>query len=372
MHDVFISYSSKDKLVVEAIVNILEGERIKCWIAYRDALAGVEYAASIVRAIKQCKVCVLVLSADSNASKHVLSEVNSVVNYGKPIVPFRIEEFMLQESMEYYLGRTHWLDAITAPLEQHIYKLVESVKRNIEPTETAPLEKTVISQQAETVAAAGGAGRDLFDLKMVKYEDLVKLGYNADKIAIQLVENDYITCSGIDEDNEGTAQQWATFVRNSTETFQYLINGEDKIVGDWSIVALSKDMFADAMQGRLLEKDISYDNTEMISFPDVYYGYVLAISLLPDYRNIKNYMKIIESLFTQIESYAEDGIFFKHWCMNVFSPEIEALIKKLGFTYVCDNIVFGKIYALEFMPLPEISILKKFPRIKELYDAELS
>ena len=64
MHDIFISYSSKDQKIADAIVNILETRRIKCWIAYRDAEIGDDYAGSIVRAIKNCKACVLVFSND--------------------------------------------------------------------------------------------------------------------------------------------------------------------------------------------------------------------------------------------------------------------------------------------------------------------
>ncbi|MFP4660789.1 MAG: TIR domain-containing protein [Halanaerobiales bacterium] len=35
-HDVFISYSTRDKHVADAVCNALEYNKIRCWIAPRD------------------------------------------------------------------------------------------------------------------------------------------------------------------------------------------------------------------------------------------------------------------------------------------------------------------------------------------------
>ena len=66
-------------------------------------------------------------------------------------------------------------------------------------------------------------------------------------------------------------------------------NENNKIVGDWSIVALNKETFNMAKNGELLEADIDIDKTEMICFPGIYHGYILTCSILPEYRNMKNY-----------------------------------------------------------------------------------
>ena len=39
-HDVFLSYSSQDKPIAEAVCGTLEGKRIPCWVAPRDVLPG--------------------------------------------------------------------------------------------------------------------------------------------------------------------------------------------------------------------------------------------------------------------------------------------------------------------------------------------
>src|SRR6185312_14391296 len=125
--DVFISYSSRDKPAADAVCATLEGRGIRCWIAPRDILPGTEWGASIVSAIDSSKVMVLVFSASANASQQVRREVERAVNKGLIIVPLRIEDVLPAESLEYFLGTPHWLDAMTPPLEHHLEYLADSV-----------------------------------------------------------------------------------------------------------------------------------------------------------------------------------------------------------------------------------------------------
>lgn len=110
-----VSYSHKDQQYADMIVAILEKNNIKCWIDYRDATPGADYAGSIVRAIKHSDFVVVVLSSNSIDSPQVLNEINSAVNNEVIIIPFKIDEATLNDNFEYYIGKTHWLDAITPP-----------------------------------------------------------------------------------------------------------------------------------------------------------------------------------------------------------------------------------------------------------------
>ena len=42
-HDVFISYSHKDKPVADAVVAGLENKGVRCWLAPRDIALGSSY-----------------------------------------------------------------------------------------------------------------------------------------------------------------------------------------------------------------------------------------------------------------------------------------------------------------------------------------
>ena len=127
-HDVFVSHSSKDKVVADAVVAGLEQESLRCWVAPRDVIPGSLWGAAIVEAIESAPVMVLILSANSNGSPQVLREVERAVASTTIIVPFRIEEIDPSGAMAYYLATEHWLDALTPPLESHIGRLASSIR----------------------------------------------------------------------------------------------------------------------------------------------------------------------------------------------------------------------------------------------------
>jgi len=131
-HEVFISYSSKDKPLADAVCAALENTPILCWIAPRDVQAGLSYPGQITRAIKSSKVFVLLFSAHSNASDDVLREVQSAAKSHLHIVQFRIENVVPSDDLDYYLNVPQWVDAMTPPLEAHIPRLATSVKALLE------------------------------------------------------------------------------------------------------------------------------------------------------------------------------------------------------------------------------------------------
>ena len=60
VHDIFISYSTKDKQTADAICHVLEQNNLKCWIAPRNIVSGKNYAKEIMDGLKEAKVVVLV------------------------------------------------------------------------------------------------------------------------------------------------------------------------------------------------------------------------------------------------------------------------------------------------------------------------
>jgi hypothetical protein len=127
-YDVFISYSSLDKTAADAACAALESNGIRCWIAPRDVTPGAEWGEAIILAINQCRVMVLVFSANANNSPQIRREVERAVSKGLPIIPLRIENIVPARSLEYFIGDVHWLDALTPPLETHLQRLAETIK----------------------------------------------------------------------------------------------------------------------------------------------------------------------------------------------------------------------------------------------------
>jgi TolB-like protein len=127
-HDVFISHSTKDKTVADAVCAMLEEHKIRCWIAPRDITPGKEWGEAIVDAIGTSRVMILIFSASANGSPQIRREVERAVNKEVVVVPLRIEDVVPTKSLEYFIGSVHWLDALTPPLEKHLDKLVRVVE----------------------------------------------------------------------------------------------------------------------------------------------------------------------------------------------------------------------------------------------------
>jgi len=129
---VFISYSSKDEDQALSVCVNLERRGIKCWIAPRDIVSGESYGGSIVNAINNSLVLVLIYSKNSDASPQVLREVERAVSKKIKIIPVRIDDTKMSQDMEYFISSSHWLNATQPPLEKHMGKIEEAVRGMLE------------------------------------------------------------------------------------------------------------------------------------------------------------------------------------------------------------------------------------------------
>ncbi|HEY5009457.1 MAG TPA: toll/interleukin-1 receptor domain-containing protein, partial [Caulobacteraceae bacterium] len=130
-HDVFISYSSKDKTTADAICAVLERDGIRCWIAPRDVTPGHDWAESIIQAIHGSKAFILLFSGFSNASGQIKREVERAADREIPIIPFRLDDIAPNESLEFFISTPHWMDAFTPPLEGHVKQLSATLSQLI-------------------------------------------------------------------------------------------------------------------------------------------------------------------------------------------------------------------------------------------------
>jgi hypothetical protein len=103
MKEVFISYSTVDAVQAETVRNVLEKNGLSCWMAPRDIPGGSNYTKEIPIAIRNCKVFVLILSKNAQSSHWVLKELDSAVNCGKVILPFMLEDCILNDEFNFLL-----------------------------------------------------------------------------------------------------------------------------------------------------------------------------------------------------------------------------------------------------------------------------
>jgi TolB-like protein len=170
---VFISYASRDATVAATLTEALERRGIACWVAPRDVKPGAQYADSIVGAINEARVVVLLLSQYAVASSHVGREVERAASKRKPIIAFRIDAATLSRALEYFLSQSQWIDVPAIGMPTALVKLTEAVEHGslqsvpADPIDTAKLPARTAGRTklilgvavliAVAVAAAAGA-----------------------------------------------------------------------------------------------------------------------------------------------------------------------------------------------------------------------
>ena len=202
-HDVFISYSHRDKAVADAMCFALEESGIRCWYAPRDIAPGKTWADAIVEAIAESRVLVLIFTDFSNKSDQVVREIDQAIQNGVSIVPFKLTEAAPHGGLSYYLSTVHWLDSLSAPLETSLANLVGM---------TAALLETGDDGQTEQRLRAKYKG------KLVYREQQRLLGFRSGKWYFKLLTGVY----------------FALLVAVATLTLMYFAISES----DWRILAV--------------------------------------------------------------------------------------------------------------------------------------
>jgi len=96
---------------------------VACWIAPRDIEPGTSFPAAITAAIHACSAQVLLLTAEANVSRHVLSEVELAFNAGKPILAVLVGKVTPSADLQYFISTTHWFDAEASFDDDDLVKL---------------------------------------------------------------------------------------------------------------------------------------------------------------------------------------------------------------------------------------------------------
>lgn len=163
-HQVFISYSSVDADTAMEVCKAVEAAGYPCWIAPRNEQAGLSYGLQITNAIKQANVVVLLFSASSNKSQHVLNEIGISFEQGKKIVPLMLDSTVMCEDMQYFLSRVHHIKAegdfesglreLVASLGQHLASISADSQKGVENVELATkLTETLITRSSHVSVA---------------------------------------------------------------------------------------------------------------------------------------------------------------------------------------------------------------------------
>ena len=154
---VFISYSSLDKAVASTICRAIEGRGHPCWIASRDVHPGDNFQESIVQAIRECRVMVLVFSKNANGSREIQKELALAGQFERLVIPVRVEDVQPSDAFRFELATRQWVD-IFEDWEHAIERLVKRIEA-IGPGE--PKELPIVRPEPRPLDSDGPLSGDI-------------------------------------------------------------------------------------------------------------------------------------------------------------------------------------------------------------------
>jgi TIR domain-containing protein len=92
MGHIFISYSKKDIIYAEKLINALRREGFNPWLDMDGLGAGTYWPDRLHKAIKTCDAYILIMSRNAKNSNWVPEELVVAKTKGKPIFPLRLDD----------------------------------------------------------------------------------------------------------------------------------------------------------------------------------------------------------------------------------------------------------------------------------------
>lgn len=126
--DVFVSHSHKDKIMAFEIYDYLKRQGLKCFMAPHDMKAG-SYSLTLMEAIEQSRVVLVLITEHSNASPAVHGEVEKAFNNHTTLLPVRMDEIAPAKEMELFLRSNHWFNLYPGNPYTHIENLFHEIIR---------------------------------------------------------------------------------------------------------------------------------------------------------------------------------------------------------------------------------------------------
>lgn len=192
------------------------------------------------------------------------------------------------------------------------------------------------------------------------YFDLLALGYTSLSIAESLVQNDWKlygslgSSNQLTQENEGSAMQWAEYLSSVPDSFRYLLNKDNQIVGNFSFISISAEQEAAFKAGQLSESMFSPAETrDLFCAGDDHILFLLNLSLNDEYSTPRNNSMLRQMFLSQLLLFAEEDVLFRKIIVNVFKASHEAFFKQWGFSFVKDHKNSGRIYELPLKPYPD-------------------
>lgn len=156
--DIFVSYTTRDELIVRNTLEILAKSKISYWFAPNDICAGEKHTEVIIPAIKNCKLFIVFLSKysrpygenNNDISEWVKDEISVARDYKKHIIPIKLDSTVDKPTSDLLFARLgNYIDFDSTSFELGTKKLEKRIKYLLEDDNYLKKEINYIDKESE-------------------------------------------------------------------------------------------------------------------------------------------------------------------------------------------------------------------------------
>src|SRR5207253_5586785 len=102
---------------------------VRVWLGRRSIPAGASWDASIVKAIRDCTVFLVLCTETALHSANVHQEIRLALEERRPVVPLLAEQITFPDEVRYALAGLQWVELLDRPAEDWLAQLLDALAR---------------------------------------------------------------------------------------------------------------------------------------------------------------------------------------------------------------------------------------------------
>lgn len=281
-----------------------------------------------------------------------------------------------RNNFAYYIKSNH---PMSQPVADALYRIVnDTIKEEPEKEATIInyLNQFTESEEKQIIRAAidkftvSNHKQIKRKIRAVTYQETIALNLDIKNLVLEAMQLNNETMEGLTSEHGGQLEQWTPIAKECNETWRYLFDQNNKMIGLWAFYPVFDDIFKQIKDGLFFDNELTLNMMPML-VQGTYNIYFVEICLDERYKGTTIFRLLLKSIAEVIERLAEKEIYIDEICTQAYTTDGERLCKSLGLKYHKKHVDCGDIYCGSVKDLLEKPFCRNFYTLKRLYSNKI-
>lgn len=178
----------------------------------------------------------------------------------------------------------------------------------------------------------------------------------------------------------GTIEQWVSIQELLKECGSFIIADADVVAGYFFLMPLVEETYENIRNGSLDNALLrTADVPAEFGMRGVYRAFLIDLAIIPQYRSVKSFSMLSNSIYKMLVRFADLGIFFDRICAHAYTLEGERICRRLKMTRTGSQHNYNRqtedgsyepvpVYEMKLLPYSDSTeIFRRFIPLREKY-----